>query len=569
MEENKMKKLVSLLLVSILVLGLVACAPADSDGSSSTQVSDQTQGTDPIEETDTYGGTLDVAWVGEGASSYSVIQSGNASYVWTTAVFEGILSRDSEGNLQPGVCDFTLSEDQLTLTLTPRKGLKFHNGKEVSIDDIWASIIYNKDPKMEDYVRYMLASDPVMDYDTNTITLTFSEYNASTLYYLSQNATYLPVVPLELWQKYSTDKTNDEMDALTTESYDPWDEIPEWEIDGLIGTGPYKVDADKWEQGYKIVLVRNEDYVQKEGLQLTGMAGPRYAYFDVININYNSEENAVAMGLLNGTYDVASVSISQRESLLNAGLQSYADASKKIVYMAFNTGSHTMQDENLRKALAAAIDYDTLMAIAYGEGTYTLETSMMAEGAYWTNKFSEADYAGESNMELAQQYLAKSAYAGETIKFMYDDKQADLAVYIKSVVESLGLTYAGEAKSNADWKTAYAYPEDYDFDMIVAASAQSELLPSNLVTNLRVRFWQCDIDYANAAFKEIGGLIYGSDDSLKLWDEMSDKWVNDAHIVPLGCTVGSWYADPDLCVQFPGSFVAFYNSYWKSPENRA
>lgn len=562
-----MKKLISLLLVVMLVLGLTACVGGGSENTKGTVGNIDNTINTGAQTGGNKGGVLNVAWVGTAPASYSPLNSGNSNYVWTTSVVEGILSRDAAGNLCPGVCDFTLSPDQLTLTLTPREGLKFHNGEPVTIDDIWASIYGNKDDKMEQNVRGLIDEDKlVMDYDNNTMTIVFTEYNANTLYYLSQNATYLGVLPKSVWDEVGSYETKEYLDNNSTDTVDLWEGLYDWQLKHIIGTGPYKIDTTRWEDGYRVCLVRNEDYVQKANDDtLTGMAGGRYAYMDEINIWYNSNESSVALGMLNGTYDTAAVSTDYQSDLIKGGMNSINDPAKNIVYIAFNTNAITMQDSNLRKAIAAALDYQTVLQILYGEGAYDLDTSTMQSSTpYYTNAFSEVDYAGASNMELAKQYLAQSAYKDQEVKFYYDNTQGDLAAYVEQQMKALGVTYSSEAAENKTWKSNYAKTGTFDFDFIITASVQAEPIPSSMVTNLRVRFWECN-ENAKSMFNAISASICGSDESLGLWEDMLEVWTDDAHIVPLGCKVSTWYSVSDLTVQYPGAFVAFYNCYWEDP----
>ncbi len=56
-------------------------------------------------------------------------------------VFEGLLKPTSEGKLIPAVAEsFEISEDNLTYTFKLREGIKFHNGRDVQVEDIIFSL---------------------------------------------------------------------------------------------------------------------------------------------------------------------------------------------------------------------------------------------------------------------------------------------------------------------------------------------------------------------------------------------------------------------------------------------
>ena len=55
-------------------------------------------------------------------------------------VFEGLLKPDASGNLNPAVAEsYTVSDDHLLYTFKLRSGVKFHNGQDVTPEDvIWS-----------------------------------------------------------------------------------------------------------------------------------------------------------------------------------------------------------------------------------------------------------------------------------------------------------------------------------------------------------------------------------------------------------------------------------------------
>ncbi|MCR5831651.1 MAG: ABC transporter substrate-binding protein [Lachnospiraceae bacterium] len=56
-------------------------------------------------------------------------------------IYEGLLKPDETGNLIPAVAkEYSVSDDGMTYTFTLRDGVKFHNGKEVTAEDVKYSI---------------------------------------------------------------------------------------------------------------------------------------------------------------------------------------------------------------------------------------------------------------------------------------------------------------------------------------------------------------------------------------------------------------------------------------------
>jgi len=83
----------------------------------------------------TSGGTLNVAIADLGTENNDVIlaQPNNPSYV----IYEQLLRYDPQGNIMPHLAEsFEMSPDGKVWTFTLRKGIKWHNGDEVTSDDI-------------------------------------------------------------------------------------------------------------------------------------------------------------------------------------------------------------------------------------------------------------------------------------------------------------------------------------------------------------------------------------------------------------------------------------------------
>lgn len=65
----------------------------------------------------------------------------SGTYEMMFNVFEGLLKPDSNGSVVPAVAEsYHISEDGLTYTFTLRSGVKFHNGFEVTVDDVLYSL---------------------------------------------------------------------------------------------------------------------------------------------------------------------------------------------------------------------------------------------------------------------------------------------------------------------------------------------------------------------------------------------------------------------------------------------
>ena len=126
----KAKRLFTFISVIAIVISFSGCSRPVADPSSPESSA--------IGALHPYGGHADIR-INGGKLLDPLNQTGYQNYQWTTMVFENALTRDLEDNIQPGVCDYRLSEDLRTLTLWVREGMRFHNGDAVDIYDVEAS----------------------------------------------------------------------------------------------------------------------------------------------------------------------------------------------------------------------------------------------------------------------------------------------------------------------------------------------------------------------------------------------------------------------------------------------
>ena len=143
-----MKKLFAILLAAAMMLSLAACGGGNANVGGGGGNDD----TIPVEER--YGGHLNVPLTKVTALDPAKA-TGTWNYVWTRLIWEAPLTRDADGNICPNVCNYELSEDRLTLKLWVREGVKFHDGTDVEIDDVIASVqrAVHKSPRTQPGVQ--------------------------------------------------------------------------------------------------------------------------------------------------------------------------------------------------------------------------------------------------------------------------------------------------------------------------------------------------------------------------------------------------------------------------------
>ncbi len=242
-------------------------------------------------------------------------------------VYESLLTRTADG----GVADLlaeshTVSDDGLTYTFDIRDGVKFHDGAELTADDVVYSLEQVKDD--ESITSHAeLASVDSITADGSTVTLTLTTPNSSLLWSLTGRAGVV----------LDEDASND---LETTAN----------------GTGPYALD--NWKQGDSITLTRNDDYWGDKA-QVGGVV---FQYFT----DSSAEVNAVLAGDLDVATGIDATLVGQLEGNEDYDLVQ-GNTTDKFT-LAFNNAKAPFDDIRVRQAIRQAIDNDALIAAVNGAG---------------------------------------------------------------------------------------------------------------------------------------------------------------------------------------------------------
>ncbi len=137
-------------------------------------------------------------------------------------MYESLLDMDLKGNIRPNLAEsWEVSKDGTVYTFHLRKGVKFHNGQEMTADDAKFAIDYTKNPKNAAYGFSRLALvDRAETVDKHTLKIYLKKASPGFLSLLAniQTSTYGPdfVCPLNLKKRAAntTGYCDKEMDAL-------------------------------------------------------------------------------------------------------------------------------------------------------------------------------------------------------------------------------------------------------------------------------------------------------------------------------------------------------------------
>lgn len=289
--------------------------------------------------------------------------------------------------------DWTLSPDGLTYTFNLRRGIRFHHGREMTADDIVASMErwgeHAPWGRMLWAVRESLTAD-----GRHGVVLRLREPSALVPLFLTDRQ--LGVMPREIMA-----------------------EAGAAHVTRFIGSGPF--EFVEFVPDRHIKLRKFADYSMLPGAP-DGYGGKREALVDEL-LFVPVEDTAVrAAGVQAGDFHFAEMIPPDDYVRLKATPNVVTSISIKPAAWAsvhFNRGPGTMMaNQRLRQAILAAFDKELIMKAAFGHPDFwRLDPGViMREHPMFTDAGKE--WYNQRNPERARQLAQEAGYRGETIRWL-------------------------------------------------------------------------------------------------------------------------------------------------------
>lgn len=317
------------------------------------------------------GGTLNVAFQNEWAGLDPHTVSSYSSYQILNNVLEGLTRYDNDLNLQPGLAEsWEQSEDGLTWTFNLREGVMFHNGREMTAEDVKWSFERLIDPATGagNAGRVGPPETVIEAVDDYTVSITHPE-------------------PFGIFpQSIAFDKSTG---IVASESLED-----DGSINIPIGTGPFQISDV--EGTTRLVLTKHDDYWQ-EGLP----------YLDEIVIEPIPDDTVRETALLGGEVDwVLSIAPQNFEALQeNPDVVVETAPQLSYDYIGINLTREPFTDVRVRQAIALAIDREILCEAGYF-GLCEPVQGPVGPGSPWYFEYEPYD----QDIERAQELLAEAGY---------------------------------------------------------------------------------------------------------------------------------------------------------------
>lgn len=373
------------------------------------------------EHEERYGGTINIAQ----KMAVSHLDSDNSTDWLITSmmnhVYEGLFEFDENLEAQPHLAkDYEITDEGRKYIVELREGVLFHNGDEMTSDDVIAS--FNRWLEVNGagstVAPYFKEIERVDDYKLNFV---FEE-------------PYAPFINI-LASPVSNQK-------FVVRHQDIIEEFGSNVITDHIGTGPYKyVD---WIPDRNLRLERFEDY-QASPLESSYYAGERIPYIENVVYEFITEPTVRVSGVQTGQFDFAEeVSTDQFEMFdANPDIEPVVIYPDQMAMFIMNNAQPPFNNKYARQAMVYALDLEELGYSMIGNPEFwRLEASLHEEGNPWHSSTAGQGIYNNYDPEKAEELLEKAGYDGTPLVILsgQDDRvERQGAIAIKDQLEKIGV----------------------------------------------------------------------------------------------------------------------------------
>jgi peptide/nickel transport system substrate-binding protein len=379
------------------------------------------------------GGMLRIANLGEPPTLDAHWTTATLTEVLTNHLYEGLYALDEGYRPIPMLADGmpAVSRGGLVYTFKLRQGIKFHNGKDMTAEDVVASL--QRWGKQGQYGRALFAVvEAVRVVDRLTVELALKQPYAAVLVALAAPNNFAAIYPKEIAEKFK----------------------PEEKATEFVGTGPFKLA--EWKPDQHIRMVRFDDYKSRSE-KASGYGGGKTAWVDELRwIPVPDVATRVAQ-METGELDFADDLVIDAFDRLQKSRVARPVVAKPYYWLVavLNKKEGLMTNQKLRQAWQAAIDIEPIMKVVAGGRSefYRMDSSLaFVENAPWHTKLSGLPW-NERNKAKARQLLKEAGYKGEPVRFVTTQEYKwmyDFALLTKQQLEDAGFVIDLQV---VDWAT--------------------------------------------------------------------------------------------------------------------
>lgn len=495
MLKNK-KTLVLLSLVLAFALVVVGCskpteAPAPADSGA---------------ETPAPAATKDTLIVAQGADAVTLDPHGTNDQPSSRVmkqIYETLVNQNENMELEPGLAESWEQVDELTFEFELKQGVKFHNGEELTANDVKFTILRALESSHVGHIVGAIDPAKVEIIDEYTIRIGTKEPFAALLAHLAHTGSSI------LNEK------------AVTEAGDDYGQKP-------VGTGPYKFS--NWNHGDSIELVKFDEYHDASRAAKIQKVVMRNVT-EIANRTIELETGGVDIA-----YDIQPSDVSRVEA--NSDLVLLRVQNLSNTYIGFNLLKKPFDDVRVRQAINYALNTEAIVEAVY-QGTGAPSKGPLGPNV-WASHQGLEEYGFD--VEKAKELMADAGYAdGFSTSIWTNDNQLrmDIAEILQNQLRQInidtevkvvewGSYLEGTAAGEHDmfilgWVTVTGDP-DYGLYSLFHSAMHGDAGNRTFYSNARVdelldkARTSAEPDVREAAYKEVQEIVREDAPWIFTWD---------------------------------------------------
>ena len=447
-----MKKVMIFMMLLVMTTALCACNGGTDE---------QNEGPDSVY----YGGKITVGITQDldSLDPHKAVAAGTKEVLYN--IFEGLIKVSKDGEFVPAVASsYEISPDGMKYTFRLRQGVKFHNGKDVTADDVIyslkrvAGMLENPDPEVPKLAAFSIIS--AINKTEDGIEVVLSEPNTELIGYFTSS-----IIP------------ND---------YDKQSTFP-------VGTGPFRFVS--YEPLTKLELEKNEDYYNKEAA----------AFLDGVTFKICASTESAFLELQAGSMDLFPYLTEDQAKQLEGRYTIESGTMNLVQALFLNNAVEPFNSLKVRQAINYAIDKQEILNVVAGGKGAVIGTNMFPSFSKYYE--AETEHAYDYDPEKAKALLTEAGYPDGISFTIAIPSNYDFHVRTGEVIVSqlakAGIKAEIKLVEWASWLSDIYQGRQFEATVV---GLDSQLAPSDIM-----RFYPTDskknfINYNSAEFDRIFAL---------------------------------------------------------------
>lgn len=396
--------LVALSFILIFSMIFVGCAKKEEPAPVVQTPTPTTQTPTTTPEPPATGSTKDTLIVGQGADAKSLdphATNDQPSSRVMKQIYETLVNQNEAMELEPGLAESWKQIDDLTYEFKLKKGVKFHNGEELTANDVKFTLLRALESSHIGHIVGAINGEKVEVIDDYTIRIGTNDPFAPMIAHLAHTATSI-------------------LNEKAVNQYgDDYGQNP-------VGTGPFKFV--NWVNGDKVDLERFDDY----------HGDPAYVkYVTIRNISDNTTRTIeLESGGIDIAYDIQPSDVRRVEE--SDELILLRDMNLSTTYIGFNAKKAPYDDARVRQAINYALNMDIIVEAVY-QGVGEPSKGPLGPNV-WASNQSLEQYGFD--VEKAKALMKEAGYEnGFTTTIWTNDNQQrmDIAEIVQNQLRAINI----------------------------------------------------------------------------------------------------------------------------------